>query len=309
MGIAHWEGELFPLPEVPPCREGDLWRLGDHLLCVGDSTREETYEALLRSLERPVQAVITDPPYGEIAASWDRTPCLDWIPFLLLRELVHHHATVASFCSLPYGFLLYEKMRATGYEFRTHFVVEKGNGGFLVSKQMPIVCHDEVFLFAHRQTKPTDLTFHGYEAGEQGTPWGFRLSTPSPEGAYTLRKDAGRQDGREDGKRWIRSVVRGRKKQALPEELRTSNPSQKAPEVVETLVRLLSDEAAWVFDPFLGGGTTLYACEKLGRRCLGVELRAEQAHEVLVRWQRLTQRQPELIERRGENALPKGKEA
>lgn len=41
---------------------GDIWRLGDHLLACGDSTRKETIEALCG--EETVQLVLTDPPYN-----------------------------------------------------------------------------------------------------------------------------------------------------------------------------------------------------------------------------------------------------
>lgn len=58
-------------PEEPPparaggpitSRPGDLWLMGEHRLICGDSTKPETYEALLEG--RRVQCVFTDPPYG-----------------------------------------------------------------------------------------------------------------------------------------------------------------------------------------------------------------------------------------------------
>jgi hypothetical protein len=41
---------------------GDLWQIGEHFLLCGDSTRFESYEALLRGSK--AQAVFTDPPYN-----------------------------------------------------------------------------------------------------------------------------------------------------------------------------------------------------------------------------------------------------
>jgi DNA modification methylase len=43
-----------------------------------------------------------------------------------------------------------------------------------------------------------------------------------------------------------------------------------------------------VFDPFLGSGTTLIACEQLDRKCFGVELAPEYCDVVIERWQNLT---------------------
>jgi hypothetical protein len=46
----------------PVTRPGDLWRIGTHRLICGDSTRSETYQALLG--EQRAQLVFTDPPYN-----------------------------------------------------------------------------------------------------------------------------------------------------------------------------------------------------------------------------------------------------
>ncbi|MBD3948458.1 site-specific DNA-methyltransferase [Tuanshanicoccus lijuaniae] len=41
---------------------GDIWHLGKHMLICGDSTKEETYQALLGDTK--VNLVVTDPPYN-----------------------------------------------------------------------------------------------------------------------------------------------------------------------------------------------------------------------------------------------------
>lgn len=43
-------------------RKGDLWLLGDHRIICADSTKPDTYAALLEG--RKAQCVFTDPPYG-----------------------------------------------------------------------------------------------------------------------------------------------------------------------------------------------------------------------------------------------------
>jgi DNA modification methylase len=43
-----------------------------------------------------------------------------------------------------------------------------------------------------------------------------------------------------------------------------------------------------VYDPFLGSGTTLIACEQLGRRCFGLELDPRYVDVIIGRWEKLT---------------------
>jgi len=54
-----------PAPELtqnPISKKGDLWLLGDHRIICGDSTKRETYQALMEG--RKAQLIFTDPPYG-----------------------------------------------------------------------------------------------------------------------------------------------------------------------------------------------------------------------------------------------------
>lgn len=48
------------------------------------------------------------------------------------------------------------------------------------------------------------------------------------------------------------------------------HPTQKPDELMEWCLRL--NECNIIFDPFLGSGTTAVACEKLGRKWVGVEI-------------------------------------
>jgi len=57
-----------------------------------------------------------------------------------------------------------------------------------------------------------------------------------------------------------------------PEKEGTTHPAQKPLAVIGHLVRHLSPEQGFVFDPFLGSGTTAIACERLNRRWIGIEI-------------------------------------
>lgn len=51
-----------------------------------------------------------------------------------------------------------------------------------------------------------------------------------------------------------------------------------------------------VYEPFSGSGTTLVACEQLGRKARAIEIAPEYVAVALERWSNLTGKQPELIE-------------
>jgi DNA modification methylase len=50
------------------------------------------------------------------------------------------------------------------------------------------------------------------------------------------------------------------------------HPTQKPVELVTAMLRNSSRRGDLVFDSFAGSGTTLIACERLGRRCVAIEL-------------------------------------
>jgi ParB family chromosome partitioning protein len=51
-----------PPPENPITKQGDIWLLGRHRLICGDSTKPETYAALMDG--KKANLIVTDPPYN-----------------------------------------------------------------------------------------------------------------------------------------------------------------------------------------------------------------------------------------------------
>ena len=274
---------------------GDIWALGAHLLLVGDATNPGDIARLMRVAQGRVSAIITDPPYGQIRAQWD-TPHFGFIPHL--AEVSKEAATALLFCSLPYGFTLHQEMVSDGWVWRWDAVWTKNNAGYQVSKFQPLPAHEHIFAYARKGAQARVLTFNGYDAGEIGAVWEDRCTSSSGRTTHVYAVPLARiRQGQPDGRRWMRSVLHGRKKQELPKGLRTANPSQKPPELVEKLVLLVSHPGESVYDGFLGSGTTLLACERTGRRCFGIERSPACASDVLTGWIKLTNRDPLLLER------------
>lgn len=61
------------------------------------------------------------------------------------------------------------------------------------------------------------------------------------------------------------------------------------------ILSLFTKPSQLVIDPFLGTGTTLIACEQLGRSCIGAEISVEYCESIIKRWEKLTECEAEVL--------------
>lgn len=73
------------------------------------------------------------------------------------------------------------------------------------------------------------------------------------------------------------------------------HPNQKPIIVISGIIDDFSKAEEMVYDPFLGSGTTLIACERLGRKCRAVEISPAYVAVAIQRWVDMTGGTPELI--------------
>lgn len=290
-----WEEETLDdlvTPAIPArCQYGQLWQCGSSRLLIGDSTNTSDVARLLDGVA--VQAVITDPPYGEIHSQWDQVTYA-FIP--LLKNHCLDNATVALFCKLPFGFTLHKHMEEAGYVFRWDMIWAKNNAGFKVSSKQPRPGHEHIFAYCPGATKPSKLIFNGWQAGEKLHVWrSTNLSHKGETREVYVRPDRDYSAGRADGQRWLRSVVQAESKPNMPVDERTTHPTQKPLSLLLTLVTALSHEDTSVYDPFGGSGTTLAACERLKRRCYLMERETGYGDIILDRYERQSGQQAYLI--------------
>lgn len=64
-----------------------------------------------------------------------------------------------------------------------------------------------------------------------------------------------------------------------------SHPTAKPIALCEKAIRYSSKEGEKVFDPFCGSGSTLIACENLGRVCYGMEISERYCDVIIKRWE------------------------
>jgi DNA modification methylase len=77
----------------------------------------------------------------------------------------------------------------------------------------------------------------------------------------------------------------------------SEHPTMKPVELVERAVENHTRPKEIVLDVFSGSGTTLIACERLGRKCRAVEISPAYVAVALERWGVLTNKTPQLISR------------
>ena len=72
------------------------------------------------------------------------------------------------------------------------------------------------------------------------------------------------------------------------------HPTEKPVELMEEIIRVVTDRDEVVVDPFMGSGTTLVACQRLGRNGIGVEIDPDYFAAACRRVEEAT-RQPDLF--------------
>lgn len=73
------------------------------------------------------------------------------------------------------------------------------------------------------------------------------------------------------------------------------HPTQKPVRLAERAIRKNSEAGNIVLDAFGGSGSTLMACEQLGRRCFAIELDPKFCDAIVERWETFTGKKAELL--------------
>ncbi len=206
-----------------------------------------------------VDAIITDPPYGLTAASWDATP--DWPEFFAAcwRVLKPDGALIV-FSALPTAaeLICLEKAR-----YRYEWIWEKANAvGILNANRMPLRAHEHILVFYRKPPTWNKVPI----PNQGGRPYKRRLHKSNTATYKTPLIGGG---CREDTNRLPRSVV------YYAREYRTCHPTQKPTELVRMLIEQYTHPGELVLDPYMGSGTTLVAAAEVGRRGYGIELQAD----------------------------------
>lgn len=266
----------------PASRSGTVWGLGEHLLACGDGTSAECAGRLMGS-ERAA-CVVTDPPYNmryEGAGRGRRKPILnDNMPDDAFRVFLTA-AFAAAEGVLVDGGALYA------------FYKELGSGVFLSSlaaagltfRQELVWVKNQPVLGGARYQNMYEPCIFATKGGGYAVWNGGRRERSALEHIDLMNEEELRTALRQLLDQEAADVLRE------PKPRRSDlHPTMKPVRLLARLIRNSTNEGDIVFDPFGGSGSTLIACEQLGRRCRMVELDPAYCDVIVRRWETFTGR-------------------
>ena len=237
--------EVPPLPAgAPDSRVGEIYQLGEHRLLCGDARDVAQVRRLLAGQQAAL--LVTDPPFGvsyvgktkrALTIENDGADTLRALlddAFAAVDQVLRESAPIYVFAPAgPQGTEFRLAFRAAGW--RHHLTLVWVKDSFVLGHSDFHLQHEELI--------------YGWTAGE-GRP--------------------GR--GRHRGTRWFGDNKQSSVLFAARPRVSRDHPTAKPVALLERLVGNSSRRGDVVLDPFGGSGSTLIACERLGRRCFTVEI-------------------------------------
>lgn len=249
----------------PVCQRGDIWQLGDHRLMCGDSTSEEDVQRLMNG--EFVDMFITDPPYG-VSYTEKKNEFLNSIGKSLacVNAIQNDSKTPEEM----YDFWL--KAFSIGYKFSkdvmSYYVTAPQGGELLLLLQ---ALRDAGLMLKHQMIWNKNNHVLGrcdYNYKHEPIIYGWKLDK--------THKFYGRGQ-------FLTSVW------DIPKPLKSDlHPTMKPIALIDNMLRNNSIEGDAVLDLFGGSGTTLIACEQLGRKCYMMEIDPHYCDVIMARWENLT---------------------
>ena len=268
---------------------GDLWTLGRHKVICGDSTKSETYAALMGG--KQANLILTDPPYGidydKGVAGKIKNDKFDSDEgfYTFLHDAFSAMATYLATDGAAYVFHADSK----GLTFRRAFE----DAGFKLSgcciwAKNTFTLGRSDYQWCH------EPCLYGWKPGAGHYFINDRTNTTviddaKPEDLKKMKK--------EDLLAWATRVQEYLQKEqttVLRYDKPAANkehPTMKPVPLVGHLIKNSSKPGQIVLDLFGGSGSTLIACEQMNRRCFTMEFDPQYADVIIDRWQQFTGRE------------------
>lgn len=239
-------------PRNPKTKTGDTWELGPHRLFCGDSLHAATASMLLGGL---VDAVVTDPPYAIYGSSTG------------IAEDITDDAMVRPFFEAAFR-LFYDALKFFGHAY--------------------VCCDWRSWASLWESAKRANMSARNkivWDKGGQGLGSNY-ANTYEEVGFYVKLPAQTAMGDRITGQRTVHKPNLIRMQRVRGAE-RLHNAA-KPVGLFEQFITNSTEKGERVFDPFIGSGTTIIACENTDRVCFAVDKDPGWCDVSIDRWQKLT---------------------
>jgi site-specific DNA-methyltransferase (adenine-specific) len=210
---------------------------------------------IMPSIQKKVDLVLTDPPYGTTQCKWDAIIPLDKMWSTIRSNDIT--CLIVLFASQPFSSVLVCSNLA---EFYYEWVWEKSKiTGVLNAKRMPVRQHEQILVFANKKARKT---YNPQGLEKKGTI--TRQGRCSEN--YGRRKEVPYV---QEFTNYPRDILR------VSSEGKTLHPTQKPVELMEYLIKTYTNIGDTVLDFTIGSGTTAVAAINTGRKFIGIEMNEE----------------------------------
>lgn len=290
----HFKPEI---PEEPTTKRGQCWMLGRHRLMVGDSTKRQDVEKLCS--DATMDMVVTDPPYnidytgGTKDAmkiendNWgDDEGFIEFLKaaFENMRDQLKAGGSFYIWYASTQSKNFLEAAERAGLNIRQTLIWNKNT--FSLGRQD--------YQWKH------EPCLYGWKDGAAH----YFVNTRN---LATVIEDAESQDiddmKKDELKKLLKSILGGVHETTVLDEKKPTksdlHPTMKPIPLIARQIKNSSRTGENVLDLFGGSGSTLMACEQLGRRCFMMEYDPHYADVIIKRWEDYTGEQAVLIEDAG----------
>lgn len=268
------------------CKLGDIWKLGRHRLMCGSSTDKDNIAELMHG-ERAA-LLFTSPPYSDMREYEGGKD----LSVENLAQFIACYRPYTDYQCVNLGIQrkdndIYEyweeyirTARENGYKMLAWNVWNKMDCGSIGQHTAFIpICHEWVFVFG---TDYYDIN-KTWEKKEENIREQTTKCTQRQKDGSTTRRTHGDMS---DSYKKMESVL-----SLLPEkhnEIRSLHPATFPVGLPGEYIKAMSNKGDIIIEPFGGSGTTLIACEELGRECRIMELEPKYCDVIIQRWENLT---------------------
>ena len=211
-----------------------------------------------------VDAIITDPPYGTTACSWDSVIPFDAM-WLRLNKLIKPNGAIVLFGSQPFSSAL---IMSNPKMYKCSWLWKKERpSNFFQAKFVPLNNLEDVIVFSRAGANNGSKTPIKYNPQGMVKSSKTRLSSTTggkigQEHGTTIKKG---EPYSQDGEGYPFRIIE------FAGDKNTKHPTQKPVALMEYLIKTYTNEDELVLDFTCGSGTTMVACKNLNRKGIGIE--------------------------------------